>query len=141
MKTLEDILRKEKGLKVNITLHITLNKKKIEDGETFYEFKNAYFNSKTFTITNSDQILDELDQASEEILNRIAGWISEGSGWIIEKILSHHVNIAKYVPLGGNSCLPLPEELRNSKKGLINLKNEYHKCFLWCHVRHLNPQR
>ena len=26
-------------------------------------------------------------------------------------------------------------------KGLINLKNEDNKCFLWCHVRHLNPQK
>ena len=37
--------------------------------------------------------------------------------------------------------MPLPEELRNSKKGLINLKNEDDKCFLWCHVGHLNPQK
>jgi len=28
--------------------------------------------------------------------------------------------------------------LRNSKKGLINIKNEDNKCFLWCHIRHLN---
>ena len=25
--------------------------------------------------------------------------------------------------------------------GLINLKNEDNKCFLWCHVRHLKPQK
>ena len=25
-------------------------------------------------------------------------------------------------------------------KGLINLKNNDHKCFMWCHVRMLNPQ-
>ena len=37
--------------------------------------------------------------------------------------------------------MPLPEKLSNSKKGLINLKNEDNKCFLWCHVRHLNPQK
>ena len=24
-------------------------------------------------------------------------------------------------------------------KGLINLKNKDHKCFLWCHVRLINP--
>ena len=24
-------------------------------------------------------------------------------------------------------------------KGLINLKNKYHKCFRWCHVRLINP--
>ena len=25
------------------------------------------------------------------------------------------------------------------KKGLINIKNNDQKCFLWCHVRHINP--
>ena len=145
LRTLEDILQGQKGLKVNVTLYITLKKRKVEDGpngpETFYEFKNVYFNSKTFTITNNDQILEELDQASEEILNRIAGWISKGSGWAIEKNLSHHVNVARYSPLEGSSYIPLPEELRNSNKGLVNLRNEDPKCFLWCHVRHLNPQK
>ena len=29
--------------------------------------------------------------------------------------------------------------MRNSRKGLINIKNNDNKCFLWCHVRHLNP--
>ena len=32
----------------------------------------------------------------------------------------------------------LPIELRSSKKGLINIKNKVQKCFLWCHVRHIN---
>ena len=117
LTTLEKILKEEKGFKVNITLDITLKKKKIEDGEEFYEFKNVYFNSKTFTITNIDQILYELDQSSEVVLNRIASWISEGSGWTIEKILSHYVYVSKYAPLRGSSYIPLPKELRNSMKG------------------------
>ena len=25
-------------------------------------------------------------------------------------------------------------------KGLINLKNKDHKCFMWCHVRLINPR-
>ena len=24
-------------------------------------------------------------------------------------------------------------------KGLINIKNNDNKCFLWCHIRHENP--
>ena len=30
-------------------------------------------------------------------------------------------------------------ELKSPKKGLINIKNNDQKCFLWCHVRHINP--
>ena len=33
----------------------------------------------------------------------------------------------------------MPSGLKNSKKGLINIKNNDNKCFLWCHIRHLNP--
>ena len=28
--------------------------------------------------------------------------------------------------------------MNNPKKGLINIRNNDNKCFLWCHVRHLN---
>jgi len=75
----------------------------------------------------------------EEILNRIADWISEGSQWVIDEISDHYLNIVSYQPLRGSSYIQLPEELRDSKKGLINLKNEDNKYLLWCHVRHLNP--
>ena len=37
--------------------------------------------------------------------------------------------------------MPLPKELCNSKKGLINLKNSDDKCLFWCLVRHKNPRR
>ena len=29
--------------------------------------------------------------------------------------------------------------MRNSRKGLINIKNTNNECFRWCHVRHKNP--
>ena len=35
--------------------------------------------------------------------------------------------------------MKLPAELKSPKKGLINMKNNDQKCFLWCHVRHTNP--
>ena len=35
--------------------------------------------------------------------------------------------------------MKLPAKLRSPKKGLIKIKNEDQKCFLWCHVRHTNP--
>ena len=40
----------------------------------------------------------------------------------------------------GSSYIKLPQELRNSAKGLINMKNEDNKCFSWCQIRHLHPQ-
>ena len=34
--------------------------------------------------------------------------------------------------------MDLPIELKSPRKGLINIKNEDKKCFLWRHVRHIN---
>ena len=66
-------------------------------------------------------------------------WINNGSGWIIELIESQYINISTYRPLSGSSYMDLPVELRSPRKGLINIKNKDKKCFLWCHVRHINP--
>ena len=39
--------------------------------------------------------------------------------------------------MNGSSFVELPNELKNAKNGLIGIKNNDNKCFLWCHVRHL----
>ena len=44
--------------------------------------------------------------------------------------------MSTYRSLSGSSYIELPAELRSSKKGLINIKHNDQKCFLWYHVRH-----
>ena len=70
---------------------------------------------------------------------RIDNRINEGAGWIIELIKSQDINISTYRPLSGRSYIKLSTELKRPKKGLINIKNYDQKCFLWCHVKHINP--
>ena len=100
------------------------------------EFRPVYFNSTTKTVINHKF---SLENAFQEILYRIANWINEGSGWIVKLIESQYINISTYRSFLGSSYVKLPAELGSSKNGLINTKNEDQKCFLWCHVRHINP--
>ena len=65
-------------------------------------------------------------------------WINEGSSWIVESIQSQYINISTYRLLSGSSYINLLVELRSPRKGPINIKNKDQKCFLWCHVRHIN---
>ena len=136
---LAQILQQKGPFKVYLTLRVELKKSFLGEGGEAYEFTQPYFNSTTTTILNRLEIRDFYDKAVEDILNRIARWISKGSGWVIERILNFYLNIVSYVPLKGRSYFPLPEELSNPMKGLINLQNDDNRCFLWCHVRHLNP--
>ena len=131
------INEKRKGLKFGITLKVRM-KKETEDGVIY---RKPYFNSKSKTVTNDNVITDLIMVAEEEILNRIADWLSEGSQWVIDEILVHYLNIINYQPLRGGSYLELPKLLKNPKKKLVNLKNEDEKCLLWSHIRHLNPQK
>ena len=70
---------------------------------------------------------------------RIDNWINEGSGWSVELMESQYINVSTYRPLLGSSYVKLPAKLRSLKRGLINIKNNDQMCFLWCHVRHINP--
>ena len=79
-----------------------------------------------------------LDKSFQQILYRIDNWINEGSGWIIESTEAQYVNTSVYSPLSGSTYIELPDKLKNLMESLINLKNSGHKCFLWCHIRHLN---
>ena len=138
-KKSKEILQKKGGHKANITIRVEFKKRILQDGEEAYEFTQPYFNSTTRIILNELDIRDFYDKAVEEILNRIARWISKGSGWVVVRILNLYFNIVSYEPLRGRSYFPLPGELRNSKRGLINLQNDDNECFRWCHVRHINP--
>ena len=129
-------LNEMKGLKYVETLKVTFSK--MSDGETV--IKTAYFNSKPQTIINQMEIADSLHLSKQQILNKIAQWITEGSGWAVQFVDSHYLNIVTYKPMNGSSYIQLPSELRNPQKGLINMKNKDNECFRWCHIRHLNPQ-
>ena len=131
-----NLLVQTKGFKFVETLQVKFvkysNDKKIQ--------KNGYFNSTTDLIINETDIKLAIQASQQQILNKIAQWISEGSGWTIQLIENHYINIVNYNPLKGSSYIELPQELRNSAKGLINMKNKDNECFRWCHIRHLNPQ-
>ena len=71
----------------------------------------------------------------------IDAWINKGSGWNVESIESQYINISTYRPLAGSSYMDLPAELESPRKRLIDIKNKDQKCFLFCHVRHINPSK
>ena len=127
-----NLLSETRGFKYQITVKVLLKKYK-PDGEI--EFSLVYFISVTKTVTNHKF---KLEDSLQEILYMIDAWINEGSGWIVESTESQYINISTYRPLSGSSYMGLRIAIRNPRKGLINIKNEDQKCFLWCHVKHIN---
>ena len=61
-------------------------------------------------MINENDIETVISYASNELINRISEWISEGSGWIIKSVDKHEIDISIYKPLRGSLYLPLPEK-------------------------------
>ena len=118
-----------KGLKFIETLKITFEKQTGREQKTI---KSAYSNSIAQTVINKTQIELALKLSKQQILNKVAQWISEGSHWVVLSVDNQYLNIVKYEPMKGNSYIKLPNELCNSSKGLINLKNNDNECFRFC---------
>ena len=128
-----DLINGIKDFKYQNTVKVLL-KKYNPNGEI--EFAPVYFNSVTKLVINHRF---KLNKSFQEILCRIDAWINKGSGWIAESIESQYINISTYKPLAGSYYIDLPIELHSPIKRLINIKNNDQKCFLWFHVRHINP--
>ena len=107
---LEDLLKTIKEFKFIETLEVTFEKDTIDSktGKHVSIYKTAFFNGKAKTITKVDDIEPELNMSRQEILNVIDKWVSEGSGWVIDQIDSHYLNVTLYKPLNGSSYIELP---------------------------------
>ena len=120
----KDLLNEIKGFKYQITLAVLLCKIKTRES---IEYLPVYFNSTTKTVIISDEF--GLDQSFQEILYRIDNWINQGSGWIFESIEGFYLNVSSYIPLIGSTYTELRDELKNSRKVLVNIQNDDNKCF------------
>ena len=130
-----DLLEENRGFKYILSTRVTL--KKWNNATNAYDIDTIFRNSDPITVINKRF---DLGIAYETLKHRLSIYSDGGSGWIIDKIEDIWITVANYEPLPGSSYFPLPIELRNSMKGLINLKNKDTKCFKWCHIKFMNPQ-
>ena len=86
----KELLLEMKGLKYQITINVTVKKKKVDDST---EYADVYFNS-LFKIVINDNFEHLIDKSFEEILYRVDNWINEGSGWVIETVNSQNLNVS-----------------------------------------------
>ena len=129
----DELLREKSSFKYVLSTKIIL-KKCINDNE--HKYSTVYFNSLVKTVINQRY---HLNDSFEKILNLLDIWINEIYAWPIDQIDGLYITTSNYEPLSGSSYIPLPKKSGNSMKGLNNLKNKDHKCFMWFHVRLINP--
>ena len=90
------------------------------------------------TILSAHAIDEAMQKAFAEIERRIEKWTREGSGWTVTKVLTVYLDFAKYTPLKGSSYIELPKYLQ-TKKAIVNVKNQDNECFKWALLSALHP--
>ena len=85
---IKDILTPMKGIKYIETLKVRFEKLSGDE----IVFKTAYFNSPAQTIISQIEIAGSLQLTEQDILKKIAQWVSKGSGWTIKSVDSHYIN-------------------------------------------------
>ncbi len=93
---------------------------------------NVELNQKS---TNTSELYDKMKQTA---LESMANFQRQGSNWVFRSIQHLDIHTMKYDPLKGSSYIPLPKYLE-TKKAIINMKNEDNECFKWSVTRALNP--
>ena len=87
-----------KGFKFIETLEVTFVKAVVTKSDSInktisWTYKKVFFNGKAKTITEPNDIGPKLNISRQEILNIINQCVSEGSGWAINRIDSHFINV------------------------------------------------
>ena len=68
----------------------------------------------TLMVMYLNQSILQLHQPYKNFLEKV-------SGWVIDSVIEHNINILKYTILAGSSYIKLTKELGHPRKGLINI--------------------
>ena len=135
-QSLLKILRENRGVKAKIILNCLMKRIDLKTGEETKVEAAFHSGVKTNLLgTNEKKLLNVM---FEEVLENMAQFQRRGSNWRFVEVLKLEIHLVSFVPLKGNSWIPLPETI-SKKKAVINMKNEDNECFKWCVTRALNP--
>ena len=76
------------------------------DGTIDYtiDYADPSFHPKNYLVLqDANGIEDVINTSIAQIQQVIEGWMHNGSGWIIDRVVSLQINISKYQPLRGSS--------------------------------------
>ena len=109
-------MTESKGFKFWETL--VLEFKKIENNDKT-KYSTFHLNLKAEKIIKESDINDVFEATYSTFISNIQESLGKGSGWIIDSVIDHNINISKHNPLAGNSYIKLPKEWNHLKKAWL----------------------
>ena len=132
VKKMVDEVKKSK--KASMNLSCVLEK---EDAKTGNKMEDT-FGSRSKTKVVTLQLGDAYGEMRDRMLENLAKFQRNGSGWRLKSIYGLEIKITKYNPLSGSGYSKLPPFIAK-KNIVINMRNDDTQCFKWAVIRALNP--
>ena len=85
-------------------------------------FTNPSFRSKMYLTAQASHLRYQISEAYFNIDTTFEEFMREGSGWNLDKIIKLEATIAEYLPISGNSYIPLPRKPQ-LQKAILNIQN------------------
>ena len=120
--------------KTYAVLKCTLVKHDLKTGDRIFSDFNGH--SGTHTVTT--ELGETYEEMKEKMLESLAKYQKEGSGWQLYSIKGLDVSVVRFNPLDGSGYSKLPPLISN-KNSIVNMKNDDDQCFKWAVTRALNP--
>ena len=130
-RKLEEELRALDSIKFQLALKVQLRKTGPDDRE---EYTSPVLRHKQETILQKSEIEGALNKATPYILELLEKWTQRGSGWVVDRVETLWLDIARYKPLRGGSYIPLPAEVAKKNRGgmaVLNIKNKGDDCLTY----------
>ena len=108
-----------------------MEKQDVEKRKTIFIQDRAYFQSESHINLEATDVKELLSKMIYEILNKIALYQKNGSGWYFKEVLNLEIHTVDYKPMKWSSYIPLPDFIAK-KNAILNMRNKDQKCFLRC---------
>jgi len=92
------------------------------------------FHSENFLVApggDSDSLLEFLEQIFNNFILEIEQYVSNGSGYVLSRLLHLDVSTILTDSTRAGNYLELPAKFRPSKMGILNIKNSDNYCLLY----------
>ena len=125
---LREYMQKNGSIKFHISTRCLMEK--TLQGVKISEIDDFYLTTFTEEIINETEIEKKIKAEVFFMNQALPKKQMQGSGFVLMRVLTHELQISKYVPLKADGWIELPAVLKN-KKAIVNPKNTDNQCFKW----------
>ena len=102
---LEEEILALNGVKFQLALKVQLRKDNPDGSE---EYTDPVRRHKQAALLQASEINEDLNRAILYLLELLEKWTQRGSGWVVDRVQTLWMDVARYQPLRDGSYLPLP---------------------------------